>query len=171
MYQGRLTRDVWKEESPEQKQIVSLTATVEAQQKQLKGLQNWKKKRNKNESTTNSTPNKQQKNNEGKSRLQKAKERYENAPAWMRQRPANGKGTKIVEGKRYWWCPTHKMWVQHKPDECKLKKKLEQSLNNKQKKEEKKQNDENKQSSKPELKLDERLAMIAEEEAALDYNE
>ena len=24
-----------------------------------------------------------------------------------------------MNGKQYWWCPTHKMWCRHKPQDCK----------------------------------------------------
>jgi hypothetical protein len=45
-------------------------------------------------------------------------------PEWMSRHPgaafiAAGK-PKTVDGKKYWWCPKHKRFVQHKPSECRM---------------------------------------------------
>ena len=34
---------------------------------------------------------------------------------------SNESKTKVFEGKTYLWCPHHKKWTLHKPDECCLK--------------------------------------------------
>ena len=41
---------------------------------------------------------------------------------WKEVPPKSGqKHTKTFEGKEYHWCPLHKKWTLHKPDECRLK--------------------------------------------------
>ena len=41
---------------------------------------------------------------------------------WMLKAPgSNEPKTKTMNGKPYNWCPLHKRWVMHKPDQCKLK--------------------------------------------------
>jgi hypothetical protein len=40
-------------------------------------------------------------------------------PAWMLANPKAGDpSTKTVDGKQYHWCPKHKLWTLHKPEEC-----------------------------------------------------
>lgn len=41
-------------------------------------------------------------------------------PAWMTKppNPKDKKKHKVVDKKDYWWCPNHKSWCRHKPEEC-----------------------------------------------------
>ena len=48
------------------------------------------------------------------------KRNYDNAPDWMKNNPDNKKEI-THDGKEYWWCPLHKLFQRHKPEECRLK--------------------------------------------------
>ena len=42
-------------------------------------------------------------------------------PEWKKRPPGkNDPKTKQVQGRTYHWCPYHKFWSAHKPEECKL---------------------------------------------------
>ena len=48
------------------------------------------------------------------------KEKRKNKLQWMTQEPKEGeKKTKTVKNKLYHWCPNHKCWGRHKPEDCK----------------------------------------------------
>ena len=48
--------------------------------------------------------------------------------AWKDVPPSKGeKHEKTFESKTYYWCPYHKKWTLHKPEECRLKDKQEES--------------------------------------------
>jgi hypothetical protein len=46
--------------------------------------------------------------------------RYEEAEPWMKIPPTDMREKKFEGGYEYMWCPYHKMWVQHRPSECRL---------------------------------------------------
>jgi hypothetical protein len=43
----------------------------------------------------------------------------------MKLAPTDGKGTMTKNDKQYFWCPTHKLWQRHKPEDCRKKKAME----------------------------------------------
>jgi len=93
----------WNAPSEEQTEIIALKA-------QLKKLQ----KQRDPKSTRNSSTNQNS--------------RY---PEWKSKKPKEGEPkTKKVKGKEYYWCPKHKMWTQHKPDDCKKGQKSESKQTN-----------------------------------------
>jgi hypothetical protein len=48
------------------------------------------------------------------------KQRYEQAPDWMKQEPADRNQT-LVRGKnKYVWCLHHKLWQKHASKDCRL---------------------------------------------------
>ena len=85
-----------------QRKIVALTAEIQTMKQQtVKGRFNSKK----------NTPN--------------AKgsgiDRKNNYPEWKTTQPAEGSPiSKQVKGRAYHWCPKHKLWAAHKPEDCRL---------------------------------------------------
>ena len=41
--------------------------------------------------------------------------------AWKEVPPSEGETSKKFEGKTYYFCPKHKAWCLHKPEECRIK--------------------------------------------------
>ena len=105
-YQTMLDADEWEIPSSEQEQIVALKAE----------LVQLKKDGSKSKSSTNNSKGKKT-NNGKKNNSKKGK------PDWMTKTPTpdeQSKGNKKkVNGKQYYWCPNHKAWVRHKPEDCK----------------------------------------------------
>ena len=108
----------------------------------------------------------------------KRQETYKSVPAWKKVPPTNGKGTMKKDGKTMFWCPAHKMWVDHMPKDCRFKKFLERKVKNNKAKQNKKNNNNDANAVNDqvepnaenlELELDQNLTSIIEEEQGLDY--
>jgi hypothetical protein len=48
------------------------------------------------------------------------KQRYEQAPKWMKTEPKDGKTTKKDKEVEYHWCTYHKLWQKHKAADCRM---------------------------------------------------
>jgi hypothetical protein len=48
------------------------------------------------------------------------KKRCNEAPAWMKKAPTDGKTTKKHNNTEYTWCRIHKMWGKHNESTCRL---------------------------------------------------
>lgn len=159
-------RETWRSKSKDQQEIISLTAKLETQQKKLKSLEK------KGSATTGKRKSATQKP-AGSSKDVTKRPQYAKAPAWMKKAPTDGKGAVQRDGKTYYWCPTHKLWQLHKPDECRLKKILVQKKEKASNKTKSQDNDNKateKKTDEDELELDANLAAIQEEQDALDYD-
>ena len=125
----------WNTPSEEDNKIIALEAQVKQLVKLKKKAKDSDKDKNKNKNK-----NKRQK------------------PEWMTQEPKSGeKQTKERDGKTYHWCPKHKAWGIHKPEDC------EGRGFHKKGKTSKKKDDEKGNDNKKTLKLTKALAAIAEE--------
>ncbi len=111
-YQILKQNEKWNAPSVEEEKIMAL----EAQIKKLQKGRNKSKDTNKNGKNFNNKGDK------------KARDE------WITKPPTSAeKGKpKQASGKTWWWCPTHKKWTLHKPEEC--KKKIAQDKASKEKK-------------------------------------
>ena len=92
----------WNKLSPDKEQILALTA-------ELKNL--------KTAGQQGSRGNRKRKGKDGQKDGSKKERRI---PKWKKKPPASGEShTKTVNNKTVHWCPKHKLWVAHRPDECK----------------------------------------------------
>jgi len=100
---------VWLQPTPEQKQIVALSVE----------LDKMKKKRN-DKQRGNKPKEDESGSKEGKERKSKNPETSKKGnPEWKLQPPNKGDPkTKTVKDKISHWCPHHKLWTKHKPEEC-----------------------------------------------------
>jgi hypothetical protein len=109
-YQTSVENNAWGTESKQVKSIMNLTS-------QVGELKKWRKDKVKQEDEAKKdTP-------DGKKFVTSAeyrKQRFENAPKWMKTEPKDGKTTKKVKNVEYHWCPHHKLWQKHKPADCRL---------------------------------------------------
>jgi hypothetical protein len=88
----------WKKGSDKDSQIIALTARLEQLESKKKVPKDKKPKKQGN------------KGNKGQK------------PKWVTTPPKPGDPkSRKMEGKTYFWCPGHKAWVQHSPEECRLK--------------------------------------------------
>ena len=146
-YQTLLDKKAWRQKSTEQQQIVALTSSVKQLKdgnlelsKALKKIKSNKSSpstgKASSQSSTTSSSNTgtgggggggNGSNNSGSG---KGGNRGNRSPvdytdpkyAWKKVPPESGKPTTITKNKKeYHWCPHHKLWCLHKPDECKLK--------------------------------------------------
>ena len=100
----------WNSMSPEQEHIIALASVV----KKLKD-DNLKLSESVNTSSPGKGKGKGQKPAGKQSQCGKGKEE------WKKQELKYGEAnTKKVNGKTYFWCPTHQAWTIHRPEECKL---------------------------------------------------
>ena len=98
-YRALVDKELWNAQSEEEKQIVALQAKIEKLEKQGKSKKD----------------NNSKKDSKGKSGSKK-----NDKPKWMTEPPKQGESTKKTHSnKDYWWCPKHKAWVRHKPEDCK----------------------------------------------------
>lgn len=103
-FKARKEAGTWCQKSTEEETLIAL----QAQLKDLIG------KTNKGGKQDTSKANSTRSNN-----AKKAK-RLAKKPTWRTTPPKDKeKESKMVEGKEYHWCPTHKAWTRHKPSECK----------------------------------------------------
>lgn len=134
----------WMATTEEEEKIIALEAQV----------QNLKK-------SVSEVKKKKTAQNDGKEKPKKDRKKNEK-PAWMLVPPkSNESNKKHVNKKDYWWCPNHKSWVRHHPNECKGQ--GVKPDKGKGKDEEKKTNEDSKQ-----LKISAALAAIAEAEEDSD---
>lgn len=130
-YKTLLLKDKWMAPSAHEEKVLALEAKIKV----------LSAKRAK------AAPSKDGGNSKGKVGNKKKQEgrRDKEKPAWMFQEPVDKNEVKIVDGKKYYWCPNHKCWTRHKPSECKGKGFVPSKGNNKK--------DVKKIESKRELKL------------------
>ena len=106
-------RGTWNAPDPRDAKIVALQSQLATIKKQVNSQSNKKNKSNDNNNRRNnkeSTP---------------ASRREE----WMTKAPKNDEPKfKVVNNLKYHWCPTHKAWTRHKPEDCKgIKYRMSQS--------------------------------------------
>jgi len=124
-YTQRVDKGVWKALSEEQEQIVALNAQVETLTKKATQAAGQPKKP-KDKSKPKGGKGKDDSN--GKKKKGGNKKEFDK-PAWMTKPSTDGSKTKTVNDKLYYWCPKHKAWVRHKPEECRLPDEDESSPN------------------------------------------
>lgn len=168
LFNKRKERSMWMEKTKEQKQIVTLTATIN-NMRSNGGKFNKPKAKTKGSKSKGSNTNKSS-SKSNKTPTQRRKERYDASPAWMKKAPTDGKGVMTKDGKTYYWCPSHKLWQLHKPSEYRLKQKLIEESNKRLKADKVVTVPVKKVEEDEELELDATLATIIEEEDALDYD-
>lgn len=112
-YKMLVEKDQWNAPTEEQQNILALTAELALLKKnQTKAKPTYKAK------LTSSTSPKSKNYAADKSK----KKRDEGVPAWKKKAPSgNSPKEKDVEGKHYYWCPHHKLWTMHKPEDCRKK--------------------------------------------------
>lgn len=94
----------WMAQSDDQKKIVALEAQVSKLQNKFKSA------------PTGTDTSGKETNNQSRT----GKDKKFQKPEWMTQKPnENEEKEKEVNNKIYYWCPTHKAWTRHKPEECK----------------------------------------------------
>ena len=119
-------RGMWNKKSPEAEEIVALKAELAQQRQKLRMKIEPKRtarsgtgrfqKRNENNSNSNSNRSKKQNN----STTSKSRDKRRD-PEWMLQEPKPGEANKMRrDGKDWIWCPHHKKWGMHEPDDCKV---------------------------------------------------
>jgi hypothetical protein len=114
-YQTSLEQQTWGVDSKQTKTIMNLTAQVGT-------IRKWKKDTSKVGDEKSGSAGKSEKT-EKKDFLpidEWRKKQYREAPAWKKKAPKNMTDTKKVKGKTLHWCSHHKMWQNHKSDECRI---------------------------------------------------
>ena len=125
----------WRIKSPEEQQIIALSAKVDELKDQNLKLSKAVQNAGKQGSSKSNSQTKSGGGGKGKSKSNSNKGKGKsnsNQHSWKQQPPKPGDPTsKTVDGKIYNWCKYHEAWVQHDPDgdgpnACRLRKKLEQ---------------------------------------------
>jgi hypothetical protein len=104
-YQTRVDGGEWQVLTAEQEKIVTLEARLKRQEQQINKKGNQKKKLVKDQP-----------------KGQDPKQSWNKKPDWMLKHPTEQEkkaGKKVVDGKEYYWCESHKAWGRHKSEECK----------------------------------------------------
>lgn len=110
-YKEMITDNTWMKSKDVQEQLVALTAQMEMMEKKNQQLHLKLKKKIDAAQTTRTTK-------VAKSINKKQQDKW----AWKDKPPRKGDKTqKQFDGKQYHWCPIHKKWTLHKPEECRLK--------------------------------------------------
>ena len=95
-YKVRKEKELWNEPTADQNKIVALQSQVDKLKKS--------KKTNTNNTNSGDSPRKRRKPK----------------PDWCFVAPkGKEKKEKTVDGKQWWWCPKHKAWCRHRPENCK----------------------------------------------------
>lgn len=134
-YKTLLQEERWNSMSPEQSQIIALSAQLKKLSDGRVALSN-KGKRNKGGKGVEKSPAKA-KSGKGKNRNNKRRGKGKNNEkwAWKREPPKEGeKDEKVVNDTKYYWCPHHSLWTltRHTEENCeKLKEKKNDSSSNK----------------------------------------
>lgn len=118
-YQTRVAQEEWRQETSEQKELVNLVAQIRYSSDKIKTLENRLKTPRKPREQPKKKRNGEKKGK--KTPEQYRKERFDNAPAWMKKEPTDGKGTITRDGQTYHWCPHHHLFQKHLPDACRFK--------------------------------------------------
>ena len=107
-YDDLVEAGTWLQKDDTEKQLVALTAQLKQIEIKHKNLQKkWKDNQKKKKKDDKSKGSNKSDNKKWK---------------WKSVAPKNNESkTKVFEGKTYFWCPHHKKWTLHKPDECRLK--------------------------------------------------
>lgn len=127
-YQTRVQKKLWGEDTPDHKEILNLTAQLqkshdEFNQFKLTFDKKDKKKDDKPFKTNKGKKGKNQKDGKKKEFLpyeEYRKQRYKEAPQWMKEKPSDLNQEKDVKGKKYFWCEKHTLWQRHKTSECRI---------------------------------------------------
>jgi ABC-type transporter Mla subunit MlaD len=129
-YQTRITTKEWEQDTAEVKEIINLSAQLKASQGKLAALEKkWdskgKEKDGEKKKEKKTGKGKGDNKYEGLTPEQIRKKRHDEAPDWMKVRPAKPSSSSRLEkdGNTYKWCDKHRMWCYHDTSECKLKKK------------------------------------------------
>lgn len=126
-YQTRVQKKLWGEDTPEHKEILNLTAQLHKSQDDCN---KFKLTLDKHEKKKDDRSMKKKWKN-GKKKIDKKgkkkdflpyeeyrKQRYKDAPKWMKEKPSDLTQEKDVQGKKYFWCEKHNLWQRHKTTEC-----------------------------------------------------
>jgi hypothetical protein len=114
-YQTSLEQQTWGVDSKQTRTIMNLTAQVVTFKK-------WKKETSKTDGEKSGNQGKIDKTDK-KEFLpidEWRKKQYREAPAWKKKAPKNLSDTKKVKGKTLHWCVHHKMWQNHKSEQCRI---------------------------------------------------
>ena len=108
-YHIRKQKGEWEAPTPEEEMIQVLETKVQK-------LEKAAKKGGKSNTSKDGSGSKNKGGN-GKSNKKQKKDdtwRFKDPP-----KAGKEKDPRTVDGKQYWWCPNHKAWCRHKPQECK----------------------------------------------------
>ena len=118
-YENLLTENKWKALSPEQEQLVALSAQFDKLKDENLRLSKAIKSNKKPKGNENKSQSSKKKKSKGKANDTKW--------AWKKVPPKEGeRKTKVLNDRTYHWCETHLAWGEHTNEECKLRMKLEQ---------------------------------------------
>ena len=117
--------DQWNAKTQEQEQIVALTAELGKIKDDNLRLARSIKSKTTGKSKQDKKGGRGKGSNKGKSKNNR-KRTHSGKWEWKNHVPSgNDPKHKKFEGKDYYWCPTHKAWMNHHPDECREKERLE----------------------------------------------
>jgi hypothetical protein len=108
-YKSLLQAGTWNAPSPELQKIMALEAKIQQLQKKKGDNNNNVKKKGKDNDKDKDSKKKTKKKGE------RGKRTY---AAWMLQEPKDKSKPKKVHNKDWWWCPNHKRYALHKPEDC-----------------------------------------------------
>ena len=118
-YQELEDMGMWRQKTPNEKKLIAMAANIAELEKQNKEFQHQAAalkagKRGNHDTNNNNTLNSDSKKGR----------RY---PEWKYVAPKPGeKQTKTVNQKTFHWCPHHKLWSEHTPEDCRIGKKKAQ---------------------------------------------
>jgi hypothetical protein len=112
-YQTMMEQSKWGVDSSKQtKQIMNLTAQIENLRKRKMEGESNNQRNNDRKAVTTDKP--------FVSAQEWRKQRYDQAPDWMKQEPED-RSTTLTRGKnKYVWCSHHKLWQKHESKDCRL---------------------------------------------------
>jgi hypothetical protein len=102
--------------------------------------------------------------NEGKAKGKDKKGKYD----WKKEAPPAGKPHTYIwpdNGKTYYWCPKHKAWTIHRPEECTKSNDIESPVANNTEDE-----DSNQDGGHPRMMIDPALQAIVRNEGCYGYD-
>ena len=102
-YSTMITSNEWNAPTEDQKKILALEAEIEKMKKKKMNPQKFKGKSKDNDNGKND-----RKSNKNDATW-----------GWKKTPPKDGQKTKKFRDKTYHWCPHHKLWCLHKPEDCK----------------------------------------------------
>ena len=122
-YKTLLQEEKWNSMSPEQTQIVALSAQVRKLSDNRVQLSNKSRKKGKGKSEEKSPAKSNSGKGKGKSGKKRGKGKSNDKWAWKRNPPKEGeKDEKVMNGTKYFWCPHHSLWTltKHTEENCKV---------------------------------------------------